>query len=151
MEYYRQSRTLDELHQFHPLTDRRPHIYAVPPAEPITLTDRGLPLEEVEDLLAKSPAYRQASRLLIGKEDRDAGRPLTPLHGGHVGLLAVSGLLNGIFGDGPTLHIARWQSVKVTDTVEETDDAGVTTIREKERFSHELRVVFRDGRVAVLK
>ena len=67
------------------------------------------------------------------------------------GLLAVSGLLNGIFGDGPTLHIARWQSVKVTDTVEESDDAGVTTIREKERFSHELRVVFRDGRVAVLK
>ena len=42
-------------------------------------------------------------------------------------------------------------TVKVTDTIEETDDAGVTTIREKERFSHELRVVFRDGRVAVLK
>ncbi len=126
-------------------------LYAVPPADPVTLTDRGLPLDEIEDLLAKSPAYRQASRLLIGKEDRVAGRPLTPLHGGHVGLLAVSGLLNGIFGEGPALHIARWQSVKVTDTIEETDDAGVTTIREKERFSHELRVVFRDGRVTVLK
>jgi Uncharacterised methyltransferase family (DUF6094) len=151
MEYYRNSRALDELRQFHPLSDCPSRLYAVPPAEPVTLTDRGLPLDEIEDLLAKSPAYRQASRLLIGKEDRVAGRPLTPLHGGHVGLLAVSGLLNGIFGEGPALHIARWQSVKVTDTIEETDDAGVTTIREKERFSHELRVVFRDGRVAVLK
>ncbi len=151
MEYYRKSRALDELHQFHPLTERPTRTYAVPPAEPVTLTDRGLPLDEIEDLLAKSPAYRQASCLLIGKEDRVAGRPLTPLHGGHVGLLAVSGLLNGIFGEGPTLHIARWQSVKATDTIEETDDVGVTTIREKERFSHELRVVFRDGRVAVLK
>ena len=151
IDYYRKSRGLDELRQLHPLTDPPSRIYPVPGAEPITLTDRGLPLDEVEDMLAKSPAYRQASRLLVGKEDRVAGRPLTPLHGGHVGLLAVSGLLNGIFGDGPTLHIARWQSVKVTDTVEETDDAGVTTIREKERFSHELRVVFRDGRVAVLK
>ena len=151
MEYYRRSRALDELRQFHPLSDRPSRLYAVPPAEPITLSDRGLPLDEVEDLLAKSPAYRQANRLLIGKEDRVAGRPLNPLHGGHVGLLAVSGLLNGKFGEGPTLHIARWQSVKVTDTVEETDDAGVTTIREKERFSHELRVVFRNGRVAVLK
>ena len=151
MEYYRKSRALDELRQFHPLTDRPVRLYAVPPTEPIMLTHRGLPLDEIEDLLAKSPAYWQASRLIIGKEDRVAGRPLTPLHGGHVGLRAVSGLLNGIFGEGPTLHIARWQSVKVTDTIEETDDAGVTTIREKERFSHELRVVFRDGRVAVLK
>jgi SAM-dependent methyltransferase len=150
-EYYRTSRTLDELRQLHPLTDRAARIYAVPAAEPVTLLNRGLPLDEIEDLLAKSPAYRQASRLLIGKEDRVAGRPLTPLHGGHVGLLAVSGLLNGIFGEGPALHIARWQSVKVTDTIEETDDAGITTIREKERFSHELRVVFRDGRVVVLK
>ncbi len=151
MGYYRKSRALDELRQFHPLSEHPSRIYAVPPAEPVTLTDRGLLLDEIEDLLAKSPAYRQASRLLIGKEGRVAGRPLTPLHGGHVGLLAVSGLLNGIFGEGPALHIARWQSVKVTDTIEETDDAGVTTIREKERFSHELRVVFRDGRVAILK
>ncbi len=151
MDYYRMSRALEELRELHPLTDRPARLYGLPGAEPITLTDRGLPLDEIEDLLAKSPAYRQAGRLLIGREDRVAGRPLNPLHGGHVGLLAVSGMLNGIFGEGPTLHIARWQSVKVTDTIEETDDAGVTTIREKERFSHELRIVFKDGRVAVLK
>jgi Uncharacterised methyltransferase family (DUF6094) len=151
MDYYRKSRGLEDLRKLHPLTDRSGHVYNVPAAESVTLTARGLPLDELEDLLANSPAYRQASRLLVGKEDRVAGRPLTPLHGGHVGLLAVSGMLNGIFGEGPMLHVARWQSVKVIDKIEETDDSGVTTIREKERFSHELRVVFRDGRVAVLK
>jgi Uncharacterised methyltransferase family (DUF6094) len=151
MEYYRKSRDLEDLRELHPLTERPARVYEVPASEPVVLTARGLPLDEIEDLLANSSANDKARRLLVGQEDRVAGRPLTPLHGGHVGLLAVSGMLNGIFGEGPNLHVARWQSVKVIDKIEETDDAGVTTIREKERFSHELRVVFKDGRVAVLK
>jgi hypothetical protein len=28
------------------------------------------------------------------------GRPITPLHAGHVGLLCTAGLLNGVFGQG---------------------------------------------------
>jgi Uncharacterised methyltransferase family (DUF6094) len=150
MEYYRKSRDLEDLRKLHPLTEYPGRVYKVPASGSVTLTARGLPLDEIEDLLANSHAYQKARRLLVGQEDRVAGRPLTPLHGGHVGLLAVSGMLNGIFGEGPNLHVARWQSVKVIDKIEETDDAGVTTIREKERFSHELRVVFKDGRVAVL-
>src|ERR1035441_6502179 len=62
-------------------------------------------------------------------------RPLSPLHGGHVALLTTSGLINGIFGEGPDLHVARWESVKVTDRFEETDEDDVTTIRERERFT----------------
>jgi Uncharacterised methyltransferase family (DUF6094) len=151
MEYYRKSRDLEDLRELHPLTERSARVYEVPLSEPVVLTARGLPLDEIEDVLANSSANDKARRLLVGQEDRVAGRPLTPLHGGHVGLLAVSGMLNGIFGEGPNLHVARWQSVKVIDKIEETDDAGVTTIREKERFSHELRVIFKDGRVAVLK
>jgi Uncharacterised methyltransferase family (DUF6094) len=151
MEYYRKSRDLEDLRKLHPLTERPARVYDVPLSGPVALTARGLPLDEIEDLLANSSAYDKARRLLVGHEDRVAGRPLTPLHGGHVGLLAVSGMLNGIFGEGLNLHVARWQSVKVIDKIEETDDSGVTTIREKERFSHELRVVFKDGRVAVLK
>ena len=151
MELYKKSLGLEDLRKLHPLTARPARVYEVPSSEAVELTARGLPLDEIEDLLANSPAYDKARRLLVGQEDRVAGRPLTPLHGGHVGLLAVSGMLNGIFGEGPNLHVARWQSVKVIDKIEETDDSGVTTIREKERFSHELRVVFKDGRVAVLK
>ena len=60
-------------------------------------------------------------------------------------------MLNGRVAEVPNRHVARWQRVKVIDKIEETDDSGVTTIREKERFSHELRVVFKDGKVAVLK
>ena len=76
------------------------------------------------------------------------GRPLTPLH---AGLLACSGLLNGIFGSGDQRHIAFWQAVKVVDKTEEEDEQGVVTVREKERFSNELTVVFSTGQVAILK
>jgi SAM-dependent methyltransferase len=55
--------------------------------EPVVMTHIGIPLDEVEDLLVDSAAYRQASRILLPKQRDVRGRPLTPLHGGHVGLL----------------------------------------------------------------
>jgi hypothetical protein len=67
------------------------------------------------------------------------------------GLLTTSGLLNGIFGDGDDLHVARWESIKVTDRFEETDDAGVVTIRERERFTQSLTLIYSNGTTAVLK
>ncbi len=124
--------------------------YDVPASGPAELVYRGLPLDEIEDLLPLSSAYRQAGRILFAEPVSAAGRPLTPLHAGHVGLLACSGLLNGIFGSGDQRHISCWQAVKVTDKTEEEED-GVITIREKERFSNELTVVFSTGQVAVLK
>jgi hypothetical protein len=75
----------------------------------------GIPLDEVEDLLLESAAYRQAGRVLLPKLNDVRGRPLTPLHGKHVGLLCTAGMLNGVFGDGETRHIAHWRSVKFTD------------------------------------
>jgi hypothetical protein len=59
--------------------------------------------------------------------------------------------LNGVFGSGDQRHIAFWQAVKVVDKTEEEDEQGVITMREKERFSNELTVVFSTGQVAVLK
>jgi hypothetical protein len=41
--------------------------------------------------------------------------------------------------------------VKLTDRVEEEDEQGIVTVREKERFSNELTVVYSTGQVAVLK
>jgi hypothetical protein len=109
------------------------------------------PLDEIEDVLPQSGAYRQAGRILFAEPVSATGRPLTPLHAGHVGLLACSGLLNGIFGSGDQRHIAFWQAVKLLDRTEEEDDRGVITVREKERFSNELTVVYSTGQVAVLK
>ncbi|MBY0502697.1 MAG: class I SAM-dependent methyltransferase [Bryobacteraceae bacterium] len=125
--------------------------FEVPPSEAAQLIYRGIPLDTVEDLLPGSAAYRQAGRILFAPEARATGRPLTPLHGGHIGLLTTAGLLNGIFGDGPSLHVARWESVKVTDRFEETDEDGITTIRERERFTQALTLVYADGTTAILE
>jgi 16S rRNA G966 N2-methylase RsmD len=125
--------------------------YDVPASGPAQLVYRGLPLDEIEDLLPQSAAYRQAGRILFAEPVSATGRPLTPLHAGHVGLLACSGLLNGIFGSGDQRHISFWQAVKLLERTEEEDDRGVITVREKERFSNELTVVFSTGQVAVLK
>jgi hypothetical protein len=63
-------------------------VYDVPESGPAKLEYRGLPLDEIEDLLPLSAAYRQAARILFPQPDTIEGRPLTPLHGGHVALRA---------------------------------------------------------------
>jgi 16S rRNA G966 N2-methylase RsmD len=134
-----------------PVLPREPEAgYDVPVSGPAQLVYHGLPLDEIEDMLAQSAAYRQAGRILFAEPVSATGRPLTPLHAGHVGLLACSGLLNGIFGFGDQRHIAFWQAVKVVDKTEEEED-GVITVREKERFSNELTLVYSTGQVAILK
>jgi Uncharacterised methyltransferase family (DUF6094) len=120
--------------------------YSIPPSGEASLNYRGLPYDILEDLLPLSGAWRQAAPLLIPHDDVATGRPITPLHGGHVGLLCTAGLLNGVFGDGENRHIARWRSVKsVTTFVEEDGDAEI--IHHRERWSNELRLVYADGRV----
>jgi SAM-dependent methyltransferase len=151
MEYYRNSRALEDLRELHPLTASPVRTYAVPVAEPVTLTGRGLPLDEIEDLLPKSAAYRQASRVLLAPPNRVEGRPLTPLHPGHLALLAVSSLLDGIFGSGESRHISAWRSVKVTDSSEEVEEDGTIVQRERERLANELTLVFASGKTAILR
>jgi hypothetical protein len=61
--------------------------YTVPPTGPVTLTFKGLPLDELEDLIPTSLASRQAARILAPEPTVIGGRPLTPLHAGQVGLI----------------------------------------------------------------
>jgi len=124
--------------------------YVVPSGGAVRMVHRGLPLDEIEDLLPKSAAYRQAAAVILARQADVSGWPLTPLHGGHVGLLCTAGMLNGIFGEGESRHLAHWQSVKLVDKTEEEED-GKTIIREKERFSNELTLVFATGEIAILK
>lgn len=133
------------------LPDLPERVYTVPPSPPVQIEYRGLPLDLIEDLLLASPAWRQAQRITHAPKNEFAGRPLTPLHKGHVGLLCTSGLLNGVFGEGKDLHVANWESVKVVDrTEEEAEDGESTVIREKERFSQRLTLLYADGRIALL-
>ena len=124
--------------------------YEVPPSAPVVLTNMGIPLDEVEDLLLESAAYRQAGRVLLPKMNDVKGRPLTPLHGGHVGLLCTAGMLNGVFGEGEARHITHWRSVKFTDHWEEEEEDGTKVLHDRERFSHELTLVFANGKTQVL-
>jgi SAM-dependent methyltransferase len=124
--------------------------YEVPSSGPVVLTNTGIPLDEVEDLLPESAAYRQACRVLLPKQRDVRGRPLTPLHGGHVGLLCTAGMLNGVFGEGEDRHIAHWRSVKFTDHWEEQEEDGAKILHDRERFSHELTLVFADGETQIL-
>ena len=91
-----------------------------------SLSYRGLPYNLIEDLLPHSAAWKQAAQVMLPREDMAIGRPITPLHGGHVGLLCTAGLLNGVFGQGEERHIARWRSVKhVTEFHEEEGDTKI--------------------------
>jgi len=136
--------------ELEPLGDTAEVRYEVPVSEPAVLTNMGIPLDEVEDLLLDSAAYRQAGRVLLPKPNDVKGRPLTPLHGGHVGLLCTAGMLNGVFGEGEARHIAHCRSVKFTDHGEEEEEDGTKILHDRERFSHELTLVFANGRTQIL-
>ncbi|HTP33249.1 MAG TPA: DUF6094 domain-containing protein [Candidatus Acidoferrales bacterium] len=137
--------------QLAPLGEVSTPMYDIPESGPAKLEHRGLPLDELEDLLPASSAYRQAARILFPQPAVVTGRPLTPLHGGHVALCAVSGMLNGIFGSGERRHIAVWQAVKVVDHSEETLEDGTIVKRERERFTNELTLAYASGETAILR
>jgi hypothetical protein len=68
-----------------------------------------------------------------------------------IGLCAVSGMLNGVFGSGKELHVAAWQAVKVVDRSEEVGENGTIIQRERERFTNELTLAFASGATAILR
>jgi len=123
--------------------------YRVPASRSTQLVYRGLPLDQIEDLIVGSSAWKQVEALLLPKDEMAGGRPITPLHAGHVGLLCTAGLLNGVFGQGDERHIARWRSVKSV-TVFEVKEKGYTEVHKREQFTNELALVYEDGRTLVL-
>jgi SAM-dependent methyltransferase len=124
--------------------------YVVPPSPPATLVYRGLPLDELENLIPASNAWKQTAHFFLPKEEIHTGKPLTPLHGGHVGLLCTAGLLNGVFGEHEQHHIARWRSIKHVSVTNEEGEDEETIVRRRERFSNELALIYVSGDVQLL-
>jgi hypothetical protein len=124
-------------------------VYAIPPSSSTSLVYRGLPHDAIEDLLPGSTAWKQAKSFLMPRDEIAGGRPITPLHAGHIGLLCTAGLLNGVFGEGKDRHIARWRSVKSV-TVFKIEEEKFTEIHKREQFTNELALVYEDGRTLVL-
>lgn len=109
--------------------DRR---YSLSPSQPVRIEYRGLPLDLIEDLLEQSPAWRQAKRITHAPRMEFVGRPLTPLHSGHLSLLTVCGCLNGCLGEGDERRLSYWEN-------------GDTVVREQQRFSQRLTLLFATG------
>jgi hypothetical protein len=61
--------------------------YAIPPSSPAAITNTGLPLDAIEDALQRSVAMQNARGILMRKQQKMTGRPVTPLHKGHVGTI----------------------------------------------------------------
>lgn len=140
---------LSEQEDLPPLPDAGDRPYCIPISEPATLIYEGLPFDEIEDKLPGSSAYRQIKRILLREKGTVHGRPLTPLHGGHVGLLCTAGMLNGVFGQDGLRHVANWQSRKYTETwQEENEEANVQHTRE--HFTHECSLLWVNGETQVL-
>ena len=124
--------------------------YRVPPCESTALVYRGLPLDEIEDVVAASPVWKQVESFLLPRNEQAVGKPITPLHPGHVGLLCTAGLVNGVFAQGRERHIARWTSVK-TETVYVVEEEKYTETHKREVFSNELALIYEDGRTQILR
>lgn len=131
------------------LPDTPDRTYLVPETAPARIEYRGIPIDIVEDLLQSSPARIQARRVTHATQPRLSGRPLIPLKQAHVGLLCTASLLNGRFGAGADTHLSYWESVKVRDRVEEETAKGVE-IRERERFSQRLTLLYATGKFLLL-
>ena len=61
--------------------------YAIPPSSPAAITYTGLPLDVIEDAVHRSVAMQNARGVLVRKQQRMSGHPVTPLHKGHVGTI----------------------------------------------------------------
>jgi hypothetical protein len=59
-------------------------------------------------------------------------------------------MLNGLFGQGDDRHIAHWRSVKFTDHWQEEEEDGTNILHARERFSHEVTLVYANGRTRIL-
>lgn len=133
------------------LTPSSAPLYEIPRSGVAHFIDKGLPLDQIEDLIINSRVWSQLKSTVVPSTGVFKGRPLTPLHAGQVGLTCIAGLLNGFFGQGKDRHLARWRTRKVSYTTEEYDaDAKETIQRTTERFEHDNALVFENGRTLIL-
>jgi hypothetical protein len=147
--YMAQLSQLSQQDDLPPLQEPGNSQYCIPPSEAPNLVYQGLPFDEIEDKLPGSSAYRQVKRTVLRERGTVRGRPLTPLHGGHVGLLCTAGMLNGVFGQDQLRHVANWQSRKYTETWQE-DGEGSNVHHTREYFTHECTLLWATGETQVL-
>lgn len=113
--------------------------------KPGTFASGAVQPDELERLLDTSPVPR-TMRVpgLTG-----FGRPPLPLKQGHISLTLASGLVNGVYGSGPTLHVAKGM-VERRETISHEEDVTadgqpVVTFSMLNSFVVKVRVLTRAG------
>lgn len=76
---------------------------------------------DLATLLSASPL---APKRMVMPPAVGGGRPPLPLKQGHISLVLASGLVNGVYGEGPLLHIAKGTIVR-DEKIEHIDDVTV--------------------------
>ena len=133
-----------------PLPDEADRAYAVPQSESVRMEYRGLPLDMVEDLVAKSPAVaaspagdpRPTEAILRTAPNSSARWPCR--------IVRCERSAQWRVRQWSRASRCALEAIKVVDKTEEEGDDGETVIREKERFSQRLTLLFTDGRIELL-
>lgn len=115
--------------------------------KPVTFASGAVKPDELERLLATSPV----PRLMRVPGLTGFGRPPLPLKQGHISLTLASGLVNGVYGSGPTLHVAKGMVERRTTKSheEDTTSGGNVALIEKEldSFVVKVRALTRNGEI----
>ncbi|MBW1947845.1 MAG: SAM-dependent methyltransferase, partial [Deltaproteobacteria bacterium] len=77
------------------------------------------------------------------------GRPLLPLHTGHLGLMLASGYLDGVVGEGQDRHIVRGKVEKITHREQEYK-GDILLEKEKESYRVSIKVLKKNGEIITL-
>jgi len=87
--------------------------------------------------------------LFVKKMDKNAKNPPMPFKSGHAALLAVSGFLDGVIGEGESRHIVKARAIKKKSEKVIEEDEQIIRIR-RDRFQIEAKVLLPDGTIKVL-
>lgn len=115
--------------------------------EPMTFLSATMSPENLATILASSPLSRTMPMPPVLR----TGRPPLPLKQGHIALVLASGLINGVYGDGPSKHVAKGSVLRKTrkEVTTEVGDDGETRIIEKitHYFAVQINALTPDGTI----
>jgi SAM-dependent methyltransferase len=103
--------------------------------------------DDLVRLLATSPV----SRDMDVPSTLGCGEPLMPLKQGHLAMTLASGCVNGVYGLGPTLHVAKGTVIRQQKTEHEMDETAggrpALIKKETDSFAIKVRALVPSGKI----
>jgi len=124
-------------------------VYDLPTSSEVRLFRSNI-IDEAE--LGKEVRKSALWEKLVGygrNKENDTGRPLLPLHTGHLGLMLASGYLDGVVGEGQDRHIVRGKVEKITHREQEYK-GDILLEKEKESYRVSIKVLKKNGEIITL-